>query len=148
MNELTVLAYAISVLILCAKLVATVLIQGRGRLRTKRFRYAEDAAHWRGEAVDREEEIIERAQAVLRNDSESQPLFLALGAVMVATPEPIIAAPIYFLTYAVSRVGHARYLISGRQPHRNYMYSIGLFILLAMAVNLTVVAVVRFTGTF
>ncbi len=135
MSPLVVTSYTFSVVVLFLKFAALISIQGRGRMRSGEFRYAEDARHWRGVVVGKESETIDRAQRVLRNDSEGQPLFLALGALYVATNAWHWGAPLYFGIYALSRIAHALLLLYPRQPHRTIAFGVGMLTMLAMAVH-------------
>lgn len=133
MSAVAVASFAFSVVALFFKFVATALVQGRHRVGAKQFQYAEDARHWGGQLVADEHETVVRAQRVLRNDAEGQPLFLALGAAYVALGAWPIGAPLYFGGYVLSRVVHTVFLLHPRQPHRNRAYAFGLFCLMAIA---------------
>lgn len=135
MNETAAVAYVLLVVALWGKFVAVALVQGRVRLRTGTFQYAEDAAWMRGQAVDHEDERVIRAQRVLRNDGESQPYVLELGAAYVALGGSAEGAVVYFGGYALSRVLHGLWLLRPRQPHRNRAYAVGLLLTLALAVH-------------
>ena len=94
-----------------------------------------DAAAWKGEAVEREDERVERAQRALRNDGESQPYFLVFGALYVAVGAAPWAALLYFPGYALARIAHTWLLLRPRQPHRTRVFGLGLVLTLALAVH-------------
>ena len=135
MSPIAVSSYAFAVVVLFAKAVATALVQGRYRLEHGKFRWPEDARHWGGEAVHAEADIVQRAQRVLLNDAETQPLFLALGAAYVALDAWPPGAPIYFGVYALSRVAHTIFLLRPRQPLRNRAFAVGMVVVLAIAIH-------------
>lgn len=143
MSPIAVSAYAFAVVVLFAKAVVTALVQGRYRLKHGKFRWPEDARHWGGEAVHEEADIVQRAQRVLLNDAETQPLFLALGAAYVALDAWPPGAPIYFGIYAASRVVHTIFLLRPRQPLRNRAYAVGMLMLLAIAIHVCLSAVTQ-----
>jgi uncharacterized MAPEG superfamily protein len=129
------LAYAVTLLALYLRFVAITLVQGHARLKGHMFRYAEDAAHWGGEAPAREPETVERAQAALRNDGESQPFFMVGGLVWVLVGVETLTAVILFASYVVARSLHARWLIRPRQPARNRAFAASQLILLGILVD-------------
>lgn len=133
-------AYVAAVVVLFAKLVVMVSLQGAARMRTKRFQYAEDAAHWNGNLAAEESELIVRAQRVLRNDSEGQPYFFVFGAVYVALGGTPWAAWLYFPVYALTRVLHAWCMLRARQPLRNRAFGAGLITLAVLAAHCVLIA--------
>jgi uncharacterized membrane protein YecN with MAPEG domain len=140
MHALAMAAYVAAVFVLLAKLVAMVSLQGATRVRTRSFQYAEDAAHWKGDHVAEESELIVRAQRALRNDGEGQPYFFVFGAVYVALGATPWAAWLYFPAYALTRVLHGWYMLRARQPHRNRAFGAGLAILVALAAHCLIAA--------
>jgi uncharacterized MAPEG superfamily protein len=136
-------AYVLAVVVLFVKFVATTLVQAHVRLSTKAFQYPEDAAHWGGVHVGEEADRVVRAQRLLRNDAEGQPLFLALGGCYVALGASPEVAPLYFGAYVSCRLVHAYYFLRPRQPHRNRAFGAGMLVLLAIAVHATVAAIAR-----
>lgn len=146
MNALPLAAYALSALVLLLKFAATAGLQGIVRMRTRTFQYDEDAAYFKGEVRAEEAPLVVRAQRLLRNDSEGQPLFLALGAAFVLLAGPPIPGAIYFGVYTVSRLFHAWFLLSPRQPHRNRAFGLGLTTLLVLGVHTAVLAASTLRG--
>ena len=140
MHALTMAAYVAAVVVLFAKLVVMVSLQGAARVRTKRFQYAEDAAHWNGNFIAEESDLIVRAQRVLRNDSEGQPFFFVFGAAYVALGGTPWAAWLYFPGYALTRVLHAWCMLRARQPLRNRAFGAGLIVLAALAAHCSLIA--------
>lgn len=140
MHSTSAVAYAFAVVALLVKMLATVSLQGIVRIRTKTFQYPEDAAHWRGAETD-DQPVVIRAQRVLRNDSEGQPLFLALGAAYVLLGASPTIAPVYFGLYVGSRLLHTWFFLRPRQPHRNRAFGVGLVTLTALAVHVAIRAI-------
>ena len=133
-------AYVAAAFVLLAKLVVTVSLQGATRIRTKRFQYAEDATHWKGDHVAEESDLVVRAQRILRNDGEGQPYFFVFGAAYVALGATPWAAWLYFPVYVLTRILHAWYMLRARQPHRNRAFGAGLVTLVALAVHCLITA--------
>ncbi len=136
--------FAVAAAILFVKFLVTTSLQGVTRLRTKTFQYPEDARHWGGTEPAQEDPLVVRAQRLLRNDAEGQPLFLALGLAFVALGGAPLFAAIYFLGYASSRVVHALFLLRPRQPHRNRAFGVGMVSLAALAVHTVILAAGQF----
>lgn len=134
MNSVALAVYAASWLVLFAKFVVTVLVQARARMQTRVFRYAEDAAFWRGR-VGAEPEPSARAQQLLRNDGEVQLYYLALGAAYLALGAWPRGAPYYFGVFTLSRLVHAYCLLRPRQPLRNRAYGVGLCMLVVLGLH-------------
>ncbi len=133
-------AYVAAAVVLFSKFVVVVSLQGAMRIRTKRFQYAEDAAHWNGSLAADESDLIVRAQRILRNDSEGQPYFFVFGAAYVALGGTPWAAWLYFPAYALTRVLHAWCMLRARQPLRNRAFGAGLITLAALSAHCTVIA--------
>jgi uncharacterized MAPEG superfamily protein len=127
--------YVASVIVLFLKYVAATLLQARERFAHRRFRYPEDAAHWRGEVAD-DTELCQRMQSLLRNDAESQPFYLVLGAAYVSTGLWPLGGSIYFMVYPLARLLHAFFLLRGLQPHRNRAFALGLIVIVLLAAHL------------
>lgn len=131
--------YALSVLVLFFKFVVTISVQARERLRTRAFRYPEDAAHWHG-VVAPDSELCQRAAQVLRNDGESQVYYLVFGAVLVAFDPDSLAAMFYCATYTLARLAHTFWFLFPRQPHRNRAFSVGVIALVGLAAHVAFLA--------
>lgn len=127
--------YVGSVLLLFLKYLAVTVLQARERFAHRRFRYPEDAACWRGELAD-DTQLCQRAQSLLRNDAESQPFYLVLGAAYVSLGLWPLGGMLYFAVYPLTRWLHAFCLLRGLQPHRNRAFALGLAILVLLAVHL------------
>jgi hypothetical protein len=127
--------YLGSVLLLFVKYLAATVLQARERLAHRRFRYPEDAAFWGGEVAD-DTQLCQRAQSLLRNDTESQPFYLVLGAAYVSLGLWPLGGVLYFAVYPLTRWLHAYCLLRGLQPHRNRSFALGLSILVLLAVHL------------
>jgi hypothetical protein len=126
--------YLGSVIVLFLKYFAATLLQARERFAQRRFRYAEDAACWRGQVGD-DTELCQRAQSLLRNDAESQPFYLLFGAAYAWLGLWPPGALLYFTVYPLSRLLHASFLLRARQPHRNRSFALGLVILALLATH-------------
>jgi uncharacterized MAPEG superfamily protein len=127
--------FLLALILLLIKFVALTLVQAKVRFATRTFRWPEDALAWHGSAASgREPELSERAQAALRNDGESQPLFMAIattwlllgGAGVLAWALP---------AYALLRALHALLLLRAVQPARNRVFGSALLLLLALAAD-------------
>jgi hypothetical protein len=144
MNPIARLAYVATVAVLFLKLVFLVSLQGRGRGRSRRFRWPEDAGAFGGEiAVGGEDALVERAQAALRNDGESQWLFLFAGGVWVILGASPIAAVVAFAAYAVARCAHTGLMLRPSQPARTRVFGIGLVVTLAVLADAARLAIAR-----
>lgn len=136
MHSAALHAYAVAVAALFFKHFFTASIQGRERLRTRRFAYPEDAAQWRGKHDDASPSPLwDRAARLLRNDGENHALFFALGGAYVALGCAERLGAVYFTVYALARWVHAIFLLWPRQPHRNRAYVVSLAVLIALAVH-------------
>jgi len=146
MNSIAVFAYVLSVLLLFLKTVMTTLVQAKVRLSTRHFQYPEDAACWKGEHVTAEAPLVDRAQRVLRNDSETQAFSLVFGGAYVTLGAWPLGAVGYFGVYVLSRLLHAYWFLRPTQPHRNLAFVVGLVSLLTIAVHCLVAAAQRLTA--
>lgn len=136
MDRLSLVAYVASLALLFGKMLAVSLVQGRHRLGTKVFRWPEDAAAFGGTtARGPEAEPVERAQASLRNDGETQTFFYVVGLVWVQLGAEVALAAPAFTLYTALRFGHARLMLRAVQPLRNRVYALGQLVLLAMLVD-------------
>ena len=129
-------AYALLVVGLYLKYFVMIGIQGLERRRSAVFRWPEDAAAWSGQ-VRPEAERVERAQAALRNASESEPLFLAASAAWIALGAQPFAALSVCLGYVLIRSLHAFWLLVPRQPMRTRVFGLSQLCLLGVIIDLT-----------
>jgi len=136
MDPLSRLALAVTMAFVLAKYLVLIAIQGRGRVVARTFRWPEDATAFRGAlASGAEAPAIERAQAALRNDGESQPAFLVLATIWVMLgARGSLAAPL-LATWAFARALHTYALLRPRQPLRNRVFALGLLVTLVIAVD-------------
>lgn len=144
MSSMSLAWFTVAAAILFVKFLVTTGLQGITRLRTKTFQYAEDARHWGGTEAAQEDELVVRAQRLLRNDAEGQPLFLAVGLAFVMLGGAPSFAALYCLAYAASRVLHAVFFLRPRQPHRNRAFGLGMVSLAALSVHAVVLAAAQF----
>jgi uncharacterized MAPEG superfamily protein len=128
-------AYAVLVVGLYLKYFVMIGIQGIERRRSAVFRWPEDAATWSGQ-VRPEAERVERAQAALRNASESEPLFLAASAAWILLGAAPAAALSACLGYVLVRCFHAFWLLVPRQPQRTRAFGLSQLCLLGVIVDL------------
>lgn len=136
MQSNSILAWAVSASALLLKYAVITSVQGARRFANRRFRWAEDAAHWNGTtASGAEDETVERCQAVLRNDAETQPFFLAFSAAWVALGAEARFAWPALGSYALLRCGHALLLVVPRQPWRNRAFVLGQIVLLGVVAD-------------
>lgn len=143
MSSMSIAWYAVAAAVLFVKFLVTTGVQGITRLRTKTFQYPEDARHWGGSEPAREHELVVRAQRLLRNDAEGQPLFLAMGLAFVGLGGAPTFTAVYCLGYAASRIAHAAFLLRPAQPHRNRAFGVGMLALAALTVHTVGLAVAR-----
>jgi glutathione S-transferase len=123
--------YALSVVVLFAKLFAAISVQARERFRTRAFKYPEDAVQWRGQVAP-DSDLCQRADRLLRNDAESQMYYFALGGLLVVIAPGSRVLPYYFVVYTLARLVHAYWLLVPRQPHRNRAFALGLTVVFCM----------------
>jgi len=117
---------------LTLKFLVLTIFQGVRRSRTRTFRWPEDARHWGGAVVAEEDPLCARAQAALRNDGESQPLFVAATALWIAAGAPAALAYPVVAVYLAVRMGHSSWLLLPRQPLRNRIFGVSVLLLLAV----------------
>lgn len=118
------------------KYVVLTSIQGKRRFALRTFRWPEDAAAWNGTVMSGQEDAtIERCQAVLRNDAETQPLLLAFSAAWVFLGVPAIVAGASFGTYFLARCVHAYFLVHPRQPLRNRAFVVSQLVFLGIVID-------------
>lgn len=128
-------AYAWLVLGLYLKYFVLIAIQGLERRRSAVFRWPEDATTWRGQ-VRPEGARVERAQAALRNASESEPLFLAASGAWIALGAAPASATAVCVGYVLVRWLHALWLVVPRQPRRTRVFALSQLCLLGVIVDL------------
>lgn len=134
MQLLPASAYAFLLVGLTVKYALLLALQGTRRMRVRVFRWPEDAAQWHGK-VGSEEMLVERAQAALRNDGESQPLFLAAAAFWLWSGASGVAALIVCGGYLITRALHSALLIWPRQPLRNRVFGLSQLCLVVVLVD-------------
>lgn len=122
---------------LTLRFAVLISLQAKARLGSKRFRWPEDAAHWRGTlaGAGAEASVIERVQAALRNDGESLPLFLIACAVWVQLGAADLAALAVCAVYGVTRSLHALFMVRPRQPLRNWAFAASQLCLVCVVID-------------
>jgi hypothetical protein len=144
MDPIARLAYVGCVVVLFLKLVFLVSLQGRVRAGSRRFRWPEDAAAFGGEIAGNGEDDarVERAQAALRNDGESQWLFLLAGGAWVTLGASPAGAVVAFAAYALLRCVHTALMLRPSQPGRTRVFGLGLLVTLAVLADAARLAIV------
>jgi hypothetical protein len=136
MNPVARLAYVAVVAVLFIKLIVLVSLQGLGRRRARTFRWPEDAAAFGGAlATAGEDIVVERAQAALRNDGESQWLFVVAAGAWVMLGANPMAAVGAFSVYGAARCAHSAWMLRALQPARTRVYGLGLVVMLGIVVD-------------
>jgi uncharacterized MAPEG superfamily protein len=122
-------SYLLLVFGLSLKFLLLIGLQGFRRMQVRIFRWPEDAAHWSGSAGC-EDPLVERAQAALRNDGESQPLFLAVAAFWLWSGANGALAWSVCALYVVARGLHSAFMLWPMQPLRNRVFGLSQLCLL------------------
>jgi uncharacterized MAPEG superfamily protein len=133
--------YGLTVAVLFVKMVAAVLVQGYGRYRDRGFANPEDAVMFDklfGEKPDalRHNELVDRAQSVLRNDGENIPMFLFVALSYIQLGCWAQGLAIYLPLFVIGRIVHMVSYLTALQPWRNLSYQLGLWVTFAMAVHI------------
>jgi uncharacterized membrane protein YecN with MAPEG domain len=133
--------YGLTVVVLFVKMVAMVLVQGYGRYKYRGFSNPEDAVMLDklfGSKPDaaQQNELVERAQSVLRNDGENVPIFLFLAMTYVQLGCWQTGLIIYLPLFVIGRIFHAISYLNALQPWRNLSYQLGLWVTFAMSVHI------------
>jgi uncharacterized MAPEG superfamily protein len=130
--------YGLTVVVLFVKMFAAVLVQGYGRYQDRGFANPEDAVIFDkifGEKPDAKKynELVDRAQNVLRNDGENIPIFLfvSLSYLQLGCWQPGLA--IYLPLFVIGRILHTISYLKSLQPWRNLSYQLGVWITFVMA---------------
>lgn len=142
MNDTATLVYVASLAVLFGKFAVAISLQASQRLGSRGFRYPEDAAHWSGE-VSQDSDLCDRAQRLLRNDTESQPYYFVIGAAYLVLGAWPAGAPFYFAGYTLARCAHAYFLLRGLQPHRFRAFSASLVIVVLLTAHVFYAAALR-----
>jgi glutathione S-transferase len=88
-------------------------------------------------------EYVERSRRMHRNDLENIPAFLACGLLYVAIAPPLALANVLFITFVLARLAHSvAYVTAQRHEVRATLYSIGSIVVIVMAVQVLVTAVI------
>lgn len=134
--------FAVASVGLFFKHVLTVCVQAASRIRSGRFRHAEDAKLAKAEEGD--PPLAERAQHLIRNSLENEPSFLLVLLAVFAlntdaefqvTGDQAAAAVPYVATFLGARVLHALLFLKRIAGLRTLAYSVGLLATLGLAVQ-------------
>lgn len=136
MEGLPIVALIAATALLWAKFVWATMLQGKHRLQSKTFQYPEDAENWGGTVFNpndaQELSRADRAQNMLRNDSEGQIYFFVLALIYVWMGCFPRVGALLMIGYALARWVHGITLIFPKQPLRNRAFSIAALIQLIM----------------
>lgn len=126
--------YGLTVVALFVKMFVTILIQAYGRFKSNSFSNPEDLVLaerivGKKDVAVKENDIVRRAQNILRNDGENIPIFLFLAMTYVQLDCWDTGTLIYFPLFFFSRVVHAVAYIRSIQPLRNLIYLLGILVM-------------------
>lgn len=131
----------VTAVVLWLKMVAVMTAQGVVRLRTRRFRHAEDVAYFGGgKGVLGDPPLAERGQRALVNDLENIPMFLILHLSLALMGGAPVLLMIYAGLFSGARIIHTVAFLSPRQPLRNLGFSLGAIVALAVSAHILVLA--------
>jgi uncharacterized membrane protein YecN with MAPEG domain len=137
--ELAIQAYALTTVALFLKMFSTSAVQAMSRLGANTFVNPEDARYYgKTEAAAQETALVQRAQAVWRNDLENVPIFLFLGLVYLLARCWPLGAAIYFSSFVLARILHAIFYFQAMQPWRNLSYDLGIAVCFVMSAHIVV----------
>lgn len=130
--------YGLTVVALFVKMFAAVLVQGYGRYQDRGFANPEDAVmvdKLFGEKPDaaRHNELVDRAQSVLRNDGENIPMFLFIALSYIQLGCWTQGLTIYLPLFVIGRIVHMVSYLKALQPWRNLSYQLGVWVTFIMA---------------
>ncbi len=108
--------YGLTVVALLVKMFAAVLVQGSGRYRDRGFANPEDGVMFDklfGEKPDasQQNELVDRAQSVLRNDGENIPMFLFVAMSYIQLGCWAQGLTIYLPLFVIGRIVHISIVI-------------------------------------
>jgi uncharacterized MAPEG superfamily protein len=139
--ELAAQAYALTTVALFLKMFSTSIVQGAGRFGANTFVIPEDARFYGKTApAAAEAPIVQRAQAVWRDDLENIPIFLFLGLVYILARCWPAGAVIYFSIFVAARILHSIFYFKAMQPWRNFAYDIGIVICFVLSAHIVAAA--------
>ncbi|TGL57651.1 MAPEG family protein [Leptospira sarikeiensis] len=126
--------FSIVSVLLFLKLLSTSIVQGLVRIKTKTFRWKEDAEFFTHSfpATD-DHPIVATANGIFRNDLENIPIFLFLLIGYIQTYCWQEGTIIYSGIFIVSRVLHAIFYFLHKQPWRNISYNLGILAMLLLS---------------
>lgn len=128
--------YALSAVLLFAKMLAISLFQGYHRIGKGQFKNPEDAAFAGRTPIAEELPQVQRAQRAWANDLENIPIFLLLGVAYVLLGASPTAAPWLFGLFVGARVVHTVCYLGGLQPWRSLAYGVGLACTIGLCVHI------------
>jgi uncharacterized MAPEG superfamily protein len=140
MNNAAFRAYAIACSILALKMLASALLTGFARSRSKRFLNPEDAAVLGGAAATEEHPDVQRIMRMHRNDAENILPFFTIGLIFVLMGATAWAAGWYFYTFTAARIVHSIVYLARLQPWRTIAFVIGVFCMVGMIVQILMAA--------
>lgn len=137
--------FATAVLAVLLKQVVSITVQGVGRARTKRFAYPEDTKIVPGSEAGDPQNVV-RAQHLIRNSLENEPLFLfILLAYSLAHMQSLAdlnsqdawvsTGAVYAWTFIGARYLHGVSFLLRLQPLRSLSYAVGLLAAVGLGVQ-------------
>jgi len=130
--------YALTAVVLEFKMAAIALVQGKGRFGSGIFVLPEDAKLFHGTESPTEAPIVDRAARAWRNDLENIPIFLIVAGIYVMAGLSEKAFTFYCWTFIVARILHTYTYLNAIQPWRTVVYTVGLFAMFAMTIQVLV----------
>lgn len=125
--------WSVAVLALTLKMFVVAALTSRARLRSRTFASPEDyAGQGLPVKLERDPEV-ERHRRVHRNDLENVLPFFAVGAIYAATGPTPLGAWLCLGGFALARLAHTVFYLSGAMPHRTLAYAYGYFATVWMA---------------
>ncbi|MEI7013885.1 MAPEG family protein [Leptospira licerasiae] len=126
--------FAIVSVLLFLKLLSTSIVQGLVRLKTKTFRWKEDAEFFTNSfPATNDHTIVATANGVFRNDLENIPIFLFLLIGYIHTYSWHEGTIIYSGIFIISRILHSIFYFLHKQPWRNIAYDLGILSMLLLS---------------
>lgn len=124
---------ALVVCVLTTKMAAVALVQGVARLRTRRFRHAEDAVYFgAGTGLVDDPPLAVLGQHALQNDLENLPGFGLLLLSYALLGGSVTVTALHGALFVLARIVHTAAFLRPTQPLRNRAYSVGLLTTLSL----------------
>jgi uncharacterized MAPEG superfamily protein len=130
--------YGLTVVVLFFKMLSAVLVQAYGRWQDRGFTNPEDGAMFdklfgTKPNAKGQNDLVDRAQNVLRNDGENIPMFLFIAIAYIQLGCWPQGVAIYLPVFVLGRIAHMVSYLKALQPWRNLAYQLGLWVTVAMS---------------